>query len=335
MVTTYSLGASRSYLQAKHLVGKFLTKIVVNAATNRCRERICPHPSSRVIAAKTDVIMAQADQEVDEPRRPETPRRPRSAQARYGAYVLVPRDDGSGIFDWYVRDQEVIPPAAQENLASRIDDFQDELIESQLPAEREKMYLEKAERIFYKGCVQENPRTEIAGRELAELVESFVSRDLAIRLARESGRVTWFPATLLVISAVIGLGLRYRIGKEGSFDGWAVGAYFIVWSASMAGVIVSTVTLPFVSRVIDYQHQWQLLSRPLLRPLSVGFAALVVALALQNGGLTFKIGSLDLTNIEGNIAIACLVGFVSAFVGSDLVKAFIGHFRRPRELTAR
>lgn len=246
---------------------------------------------------------------------------------RYGAYVIVPRDDDSGIFDWHQRDPEVVPARAQEILAGRIHEFQDELIESNLSPEREKMYLEHAQRIFNKGCVQQNPRTEIASEELNQLVTSFVIRDLSIRLASETRRYTILALILLVTSLVAAVFCRY-FGKTEAFDGHAVSAYFVIWAASMAGIVVSNVAIPFVSKIADYQNQRRLLSDPLLRMLSVGFGSIAVALALENGGLTLKVGTLDLTKVEDSVGIASLVGFVCAFVGSDLVKTIVGFFRR-------
>lgn len=155
-----------------------------------------------------------------------------------------------------------------------------------------------------------------------------MNRDLAERLAKEIRNFTQLALMLLLLSLIIGLVLRYLIGTSPSFDGRALGAYSLVWAGSMAGVVVSNVALPAVNRISDYQNQRRLLSQPLFRTISVGLIGLVVALALENGGLTFKVGALDLTQVEANAGIALLIGFVSTLIGSDLVKALIARFKR-------
>jgi hypothetical protein len=252
---------------------------------------------------------------------------PSAVEPRLGAWVIRPRpDDELGLFDFSLRDPGWNPPD-QEKLTVRVSTMLMEVLESDLDDERKAYYVAHARRILTTGCVQQGPRTEAAAQQLSALEAQFATRDLAQQLANETNRRAWCALYLFFFAAGLGLVLR-RFGNilTGVNSTTLCGVAF-VWAGCMAAELVSDISIPNVQTVAEYRRLISLLTNPLLRLLGSALTTEALVAAAQNGAITLKVGTLDLTQAWTNVGTSFFLGFAIGLFGTDAAKIIIGRLR--------
>lgn len=246
-----------------------------------------------------------------------------------GAWIIVPRkDDPLGLFDFALRDPKATSPPAQEKLTIRVSEFLSEILDSDLDNARKAYYIEEARRLLFKGCVQPRPGTAIALEQMGALESRYVTRDLAIQLSREARVHMRLAAWLLGAALAVALALRVFGQMLPGIDPVALSGVAIVWIGCMAAEIVSDLAIPKIEKIADYQRLSRMLSSPPMRLIGSALAVEAVVAAVQNGAITLKLGSLDLTKAWDSPGVAFFLGFGLGLLGSDAAKLIVGRLRK-------